>query len=189
MVMSSTMATKHFLTFSPKHEYAPYVEPSTTANVTIHEWQPKNREAEINCLAKNIYFEGRGESLRGKIAIGLVTLNRVKHNLYPNTICKVVWEKGRNRSGRLVAQFSWTLDGNSNRPIIAQKWKDIILIARAMTADNSLSTIKDFTNGATHYHANYINPNWHNLSRLVNIDTHIFYKDRRLHKKDVVLYL
>jgi len=58
---------------------------------------------EIKCLADNIYFEARNESVKGQVAVASVTKNRVKSKHYPNTICKVVWEH---------RQFSWTLDGN-----------------------------------------------------------------------------
>ena len=45
---------------------------------------------ELDCLAKNIYFEARGESLTGKIAVANVTMNRVEHHKYPSTVCGVV---------------------------------------------------------------------------------------------------
>ena len=52
-------------------------------------------EAEINCLAANIHHEARGESLKGKLAVGLVTMNRTKHKDYPSTVCGVVFQKAK----------------------------------------------------------------------------------------------
>ena len=121
------------------------------------------------CLADNIYFEARNETTKGQIAVALVTLNRVRSNKYPNTICKVVWEH---------KQFSWTSDGLSDKPKNKKAYKKAIHIARILIESKLLGWgIIDYTNGATHYHANYIQPYWsYNLKRLSKIEDHIFYK-------------
>jgi len=143
----------------------------------IHNWGATNKTAETLCLANNIYFEGRGESHSGQLAIGLVTLNRVKDALFPNTVCEVVHQQGMNRNDKLVAQFSWTLDGHSDNPIkTSAVWKRILLLAQALTAEGTLDNFVDITNGATHYHANYINPQWTNLTFIMDIDSHRFYR-------------
>ena len=69
---------------------------------------------ELRCLAQNIYFEARGERQAGQLAVGLVTMNRVNSKRFPNTVCKVVWQK---------RQFSWTHDGKSDRPTDMKAWK------------------------------------------------------------------
>lgn len=58
------------------------------------------------CMVCNIYFEARGESHLGKLAVGRTTLTRITHAEYPDSICAVVWQNG---------QFSWTADRHSNR--------------------------------------------------------------------------
>ncbi len=122
---------------------------------------------DIYCLALNIYHEGRSESLKGRVAIGLVTLNRVQSKAYPNTICKVVKQR---------SQFSWYWDGKHDTPLETAAFNEALLIAAALISDDS--NIYDFTQGSLWYHADYIKPSWaKNLQKVVQIDTHIFYKE------------
>ena len=51
--------------------------------------------AELDCLALNIYHEARGETYQGKVAVANVTLNRVAHSKYPDSVCGVV-RQGRH---------------------------------------------------------------------------------------------
>lgn len=117
------------------------------------------------CLAKNIYFEARNESLKGRMAVALVTLKRVQDPRYPNTVCGVVYDN---------KQFSWYSDGLSDRPRDHNSYADIALLASAML--DTETVIFDFTYGSTHYHADYVSPYWNKyMVRKVKIDTHIFY--------------
>ena len=120
-------------------------------------------QAETNCLEKNIYFESRGESLAGMIAVGLVTLNRVSSPKWPNSECDVVWQR---------KQFSWTWDGLSDVP------KDKAAYAQAIYAAKvarEIHTIKD----ADHYHKYTIWPKWADSKKLTGfVDKHMFYKLR-----------
>ena len=134
------------------------------------------KQKELLCLAHNIYFEGRGESLVGQLAIGMVTINRVNHKSFPNTICKVVWQRGRNKKKALVAQFSWTLDKNSNTPKAGIVWDAVLQLAKTMTKNGDLGTTLDPTNGALYYHSTQIDPNWTNLTKVTRIENHQFYK-------------
>ncbi|MGZ9034938.1 MAG: hypothetical protein ACXW25_11110, partial [Rhodospirillales bacterium] len=47
----------------------------------------ENLEAELRCLALNVYWEARSESALGRLAVAAVTLNRVAHRDFPGTIC------------------------------------------------------------------------------------------------------
>jgi len=124
-------------------------------------------EKEIKCLADNIYFEARNESVKGQLAVAHVTANRVKSEKYPNTICSVVWE---------YRQFSWTLDGKSDVPKNKKAYKHSKEMAIYVLKANAI----DFTYGATHYHATYVRPYWaKNLKHIMNIDNHIFYKFKK----------
>ena len=136
----------------------------------------KRYKVERDCLATNIYFEARGQYVLGQLAVGIVTLNRVVSKKYPSTICKVVWQKKRHKkSGKWVAQFSWTLDKYSNNPKKkSAAYKEAIRLAELLLDRDS--GIIDFTQGATHYHATYVNPDWANkLTMLGQYDDHIFY--------------
>jgi len=117
------------------------------------------------CLAKNIYFEARNESLKGQIAIAFVTLNRLQEDRWSDEACGVIYDN---------KQFSWYSDGKSDSPRNNNSYDGVALIASAML-DPDIA-IFDFTYGSTHYHADYVEPYWSRyLVRKVKIDTHIFY--------------
>lgn len=118
------------------------------------------------CLAKNIYFEARNESLKGQMAVAIVTMRRVQDPRYPNTVCGVVYDN---------KQFSWYSDGLSDRPRNHRSYEDIALIAGAMLDTDTV--IFDFTYGSTHYHATWIeNPYWASPQKITaRIGRHIFY--------------
>lgn len=144
-------------------------------------WSPSKQELkkEIECLALNIYFEARGDSLSGQVAVGLVTINRLLSEDYPETICDVVWEKRRHPiTGKWVGQFSWTQDGIKNVPRDAQSWIESKLLAHAMLAERDLFAFVDITEGATHYHTNHVDPWWNeHFTHVAVIDSHLFYRD------------
>ena len=141
--------------------------------------------AEIQCLALNIYHEARNESLSGKVAVILVTLNRVADKRFPNTICGVV-KQGKHflnlKDNKFYpkkdrCQFSWYCDGLSDKPNNKRAWIYSIALTRYFLTRSMM--IIDFTEGATHYHADYVNPRWSrqkDFIKTVQIDTHKFYR-------------
>lgn len=145
---------------------------------TITRWKYTDIKKEKLCLAKNIYFEARGQDLRGQIAVALVTFNRVNSPRFPDSICGVVWQKGRSKkTGKYVAQFSWTLDHISNTPPNTQTWKNVQRLVTAIMDENSISNIVDFTEGSQYYHTKDIDPYWNDsMTMVATIDDHIFYK-------------
>lgn len=125
---------------------------------------------QIDCLADNIYHEAGYEPNQGKIAVALVTMNRVQDPRYPKDICSVVKQKLN-----LTCQFSWwCLDKHTNRQKTAyEDSRDIALHVYA-----NYEKIKDFTQGALFYHADYVNPRWQGLEKTTIIGRHIFYKEK-----------
>lgn len=124
---------------------------------------PKVDPVEHECLAMNIYHEARGEVIEGQIAVGHVTLNRVKHEKFPDTICDVVYQK---------KQFSWTFTIKDITPNEEAAWNRAQVIARDVMIGNTV----DPTDGATFYHANYVNPYWithMEVSKIIGL--HVFY--------------
>ena len=139
---------------------------------------------ELNCLALNIYFEAAIESTAGKLAVAQVTLNRVKNSRFPSTICKVVYEGPTHADGfpkRDRCQFSWYCDGKHDIPNESPAWRESQRVAKYIMVHSAEFDLIDITDGATHYHANYIDPpRWANKrQRTVSIDTHIFYNKSR----------
>lgn len=132
---------------------------------------------EVHCLAENIYHEARGESTAGKMAVALVTLNRVKDKRFPDTVCGVVKQTKYYPSGRIdlhSCQFSWYCDGKSDVPRDKKCWNDALLIAEVMITYSAI----DVTEGALWYHSRKVQPGWSMVYvKTVSIDNHIFYKD------------
>lgn len=157
------------------------VEPATTVTDSDKlfdqsRWSYISLADEVNCMALNLYFEARGQPIKGQIAVGLVTINRVLSKHYPNSVCDVVWQQNKNRKGKLVAQFSWTLDGLHDNPQESKAWEESKMIAESLLAEGSLFNISDLTNSSTHYHANYITPYWSDsLTLTITVGDHLFY--------------
>jgi spore germination cell wall hydrolase CwlJ-like protein len=130
-------------------------------------------EQELYCLATAVYFEARGESYRGQVGVAQVVMNRVAHDLYPGTICGVVYQ---NASWRNRCQFSFACDGRSERITEPEPWRQAQEIADKVTRDQLY--LSDVAN-ATHYHASYVYPHWApRMTRMTKIGLHIFYKFR-----------
>lgn len=134
--------------------------------------------AQMECLAKNIYFESRNQSHLGQIAVAHVTLNRLTDDRYPSTVCDVVQQGVRNSDGsmkRHMCQFSWYCDGLPDKPRNEDMWIQSLSIAKE--AVDLYNQGIDITRGATHYHAENVYPNWApTLDRVMRVDDHIFYR-------------
>jgi N-acetylmuramoyl-L-alanine amidase len=142
-----------------------YVSPEPDVTITA---QPKD-QAELECLAKTIYFEARGESEEGQRAVAAVVLNRVKSPDFPNSVCEVVHQGGTD--GR-DCQFSWWCDGLTDEPKDVNAWIRAATIAREM-----LHGAPDPTNGALYFHTKNVSPAWRTqLRRLATIGAHIYYR-------------
>ena len=129
---------------------------------------------EIRCLALNIYFEARSESIEGQHAVGHVVLNRVAHSGFPDTICGVVKQGGEKRRNR--CQFSWWCDGRSDEPLNRRAWLLSLTMAYAIYHGHT----SDPTQGALWYHADYVTPHWSKALMLVTkIGHHLFYLSRK----------
>ena len=116
-------------------------------------------QSEADCLIRNVYYEARGEPFQGKVAVALVTLNRVDHPQYPNDVCKVVYQKN---------QFSWTKNYKAVK-INEDQWaasKEAVLYALLN---------RDYSFTATHFHNNQVNPRW-KLKKVAKIANHHFYR-------------
>ena len=129
------------------------------------------------CLAQNIYYESRGSNLADMAAVANVVMNRTKDRRYPDTICAVVQQGKKNADGSMVrnmCQFSWYCDGKSDWPKQGDAWFKAQMIAYQMIEDGKY---RGLTEGATHYHATYVNPRWAKDFTLIGrIGEHIFYR-------------
>ena len=139
---------------------------------TAHFDQADRQARELQCLAQAIYYEARSESRPGQVAVAEVVLNRVRHRLYPNSICEVVFQGSELRTG---CQFSFTCDGSMRREPRGRAWTNANEIAaHAMLGfgENPRTT-----GDATHYHTVAVNPVWSaTLVRTGQVGSHIFYR-------------
>ena len=128
-------------------------------------------EAFLTCLALNVYYEARSEPMVGQYAVAHVVLNRVANESFPDNACKVVKQGYSKGLGK--CQFSWYCDGKSDVPKDDLSW----LYARVVAYNVLYDYHKDNTDGATHYHANYVRPWWSkHYDKTVTHGSHIFYK-------------
>ncbi|WP_238475476.1 cell wall hydrolase [Rhodophyticola sp. CCM32] len=122
------------------------------------------------CLTEALYFEARGESIRGQYAVAEVILNRVDSRNYPDSICAVVNE-GTGR--RNACQFTYTCDGRPERVTERAMHRRLGKIARIMMD----GAPRSLTQGATHYHTTAVRPRWARVyPRTARIGSHIFYR-------------
>ncbi|MBZ9682024.1 MULTISPECIES: cell wall hydrolase [unclassified Mesorhizobium] len=128
-------------------------------------------EPEQKCLANGIYFEARGEAVRGQAAVAQVILNRVRNPAYPNSICGVVYQ---NDSWFNRCQFSFACDGRKKRIDNPVAYKTAQDVGMAVTAGKIF--IPE-VGSSTHYYANYVHPGWaRTMQKMTKIGLHIFYR-------------
>ena len=119
---------------------------------------------DLQCLAKNIFFEAGTESMLGKIAVGQVTVNRVKIGHWGETVCEVVTAKD---------QFSWTNKDDLSIDKDSANYKDSVVAAKRVLAERKRLRI---LRHALFYHADYVRPNWaDHTQKIGKIGTHVFY--------------
>jgi N-acetylmuramoyl-L-alanine amidase len=120
-------------------------------------------------LAVNIYHEAGNQSKTGKMAVGIVTLNRVNHpSLFGDTVERVVKEP---------RQFSWYNNKVVPKPKNQKAWQESLYVAHLLLTNPNKLAIIDKLRDATHYHATYVKPKWsESLVRVAQIGDHVFYR-------------
>lgn len=137
-------------------------------------------QKEVNCLAKNVYYEAGLESYEGRVAVAQVTVNRVEDGKFPTSICGVVHQKTRVPSGRTVCQFSWVCNPNRTRiRYDSDRWVDSLNAAKDVVLEGLRL---DELDEALYFHNTHVRPNW-GLERVARIGGHIFYSDDKVHAK------
>ncbi len=122
------------------------------------------------CLAEALYFEARGESVRGMFAVGEVIMNRVDSSRYPSTLCGVI-NQGTGR--QFACQFTYTCDGAAEVIHEQAAWAKVGKVARLLID----GAPRQLTDGATHYHTRAVNPRWARVfPRTATIGSHHFYR-------------
>lgn len=152
---------------------------------------------DLECLARNIYYEAGGESEEGKVAVGLVTLNRVNSGRYPNSVCGVVHQKTvltvpktttierkelfqtkvevqTTWVQKVVCQFSWNCLNVRKIKEDDPRWQESQRVAQEL-AQGGFEDYRIKYAEALHFHAIYVNPGW-KLKRITKTGNHVFYQ-------------
>ena len=133
----------------------------------------KARAKSEKCLAEAVYFEARGEAVRGQIAVAQVVLNRAFSGFYPSTVCAVVYQ---NKHRHLACQFTFACDNVADVVREPDMWDRAKKIAKAML-DGQLWLPE--VAKSTHYHAYWVRPSWvHEMKKMYKYGVHTFYRPR-----------
>ena len=133
----------------------------------------KQRYADLTCLARNVYFEARGEPIMGQLAVAEVTMNRVMSKRFPDTVCDVVhekrWDTIRKRD---VGAFSWTEFDSVSKPK-GTPWERATKVAVTAYDEQESPRVP----GALFYHAIRVSPRWSKTkTKVAKIGSHQFYE-------------
>jgi spore germination cell wall hydrolase CwlJ-like protein len=133
----------------------------------------KSRAKSEKCLTEVVYFEARGEAVRGQIAVAQVVMNRTFSGFYPNTVCGVVYQ---NKHRHMACQFTFACDNNPDVVTEPEMWERAKKIAKAMLDGQIWLPEVD---RSTHYHAYYVRPSWVNeMKRMYKFGVHTFYRPK-----------
>jgi spore germination cell wall hydrolase CwlJ-like protein len=133
--------------------------------------QPKAKGSdEWRCLSEALYFEARGETVKGQFAVAEVIMNRVKSARFPGSICGVI-NQGTGR--KYQCQFTYTCDGYKEVISEPKAFERVSKIARAVID----GVPAKLTDGATHYHTTAVRPKWSRVyTKTARIGVHVFYR-------------
>lgn len=134
-----------------------------------------DRTKQLECLARNIYWEAANQPFEGKVGVAQVTMNRVESGKFADTVCGVVYQKNVIYE-KVICQFSWYCEGNHKlKPIHPALWNESMEVAKKVLLENfRLPSLKD----AMYFHADHVNPAWPNMEVIGKFGNHVFYKKK-----------
>lgn len=131
---------------------------------------PKNLKGDLDCLARAVYYESRGEPLKGQLGVAQVILNRMNAGGFGETVCAVISQ--RTGAGG-VCQFAFACTGRPGQPQFDRSWYE----ARAIAAIALSGAWKDVTDRAMYFHAVHASPSWRRRMQLTaTLGQHRFYR-------------
>ena len=141
---------------------------------------------QLDCMARDIFYEARGEKAMGKAMVGMAVLERTKSPHFPSTVCAVVKQGNVDDYGRKIrnqCSFSWTCDGkyhddNFSEPTKQKEWEQSYIVAKLVMEGKIHVPFN--TRGMTFYHALSVHPTWardHKEYKVVAVvGHHVFYR-------------
>lgn len=165
MAVALTLAVS-LLKWTVTNKFA-QIDQSEPSDITL-----QVRERQLACLAKNIYYEAGNEPFEGKVAVAQVTMNRMRSGVFPDDVCKVIYQKNIFYE-KVLCQFSWFCDRTATaRPIHKESYDESMAVAKKVLLEGfELPGLKS----ALFYHADFISPGW-KKKRITQIGHHIFYE-------------
>jgi len=156
-----------FVTAVTSHQMSSLSQAKESASLITADTRMK----ELECLARNIYFESASEPFEGKVAVAQVTMNRVASGNFAGTICGVVYQKNVIYD-KVICQFSWYCDSPSTLKVRSPElYRESYEVAKKVLLEGfRLPSL----NKALFYHADYVRPGW-NRTKITQIGRHIFY--------------
>ncbi len=125
---------------------------------------------EWRCLSEALYFEARGETVKGLFAVAEVIMNRVASPRFPGSVCGVI---NQGTGAKYACQFTYTCDGRPEEIHEPASWARVGKVAKVMVS----GAPRPLTKGATHYHTTAVRPNWSKVyTHTASIGDHVFYR-------------
>jgi spore germination cell wall hydrolase CwlJ-like protein len=158
--------------FAPKKKGPTQITYSRAFVDSLPKVETKLRSDAVVCLAEALYFEARGESVKGQFAVAEVIMNRAEHGSFPESVCGVI-KQGTASGRKYQCQFTYNCDGITNRIHEKDAYERVVKVAH-MSLDGAP---RGLTDGATHYHTKAVNPRWsRTFPRTTTIGVHHFYR-------------
>ncbi len=166
-------ATDSGESIAPKGEVNADNQRAKTPAERLGLFDDKLRAKSEKCLAEAVYFEARGEAVRGQIAVAQVVLNRAFSGYYPTTVCGVVYQ---NKYRHFACQFTFACDNTRDVINEPDMWERARKIAKAMLDGQVwLSEVGK----STHYHAYWVRPSWvSEMKKMYRFGVHTFYRPK-----------
>lgn len=148
------------------------LDPNKEVTIKMSAVTAEVRNKQLECLARNIYYEAGGEPFEGKVAVAQVVINRSQSGQFPNDICRVIYQKNVVYD-KVLCQFSWYCEGPARvPPKYATAYKESEIVAKQVLLEGfRLPSLEK----ALYFHAKHINPKW-DREKVAVIGGHIFYK-------------
>ena len=167
-ILASTAVHSKFENLKSKIEQGQINPPITMAE----------RERQLDCLTKNIYWEAAAEPFEGKVAVAQVTMNRVQSGKFADNVCGVVYQKNSIYQ-KVICQFSWVCEGKKTLNKDSENYRESLQVAYDVLAYDSYRNIIPST--TLFFHNLMVNPMWP-YKQVAKIGNHVFYEKHRPHK-------
>ncbi len=152
--------------------HLPTQQPVARKNAPAAPYKAQADRSDLECLTQAVYFEARGEAARGQAAVAQVVLNRVRHPAFPKSVCDVVFQGAKRRTG---CQFSFACNGALRARRESVAWRNAEKVAKRALSGFVMADV----GAATHFHTTYVRPKWGaQLARVAQVGVHVFYRFR-----------